>query len=77
MEYFEAVADDIGLSRPGVQIAELGAGTGWLSVALAKNLPNAERIVATEMRAGGALRWLRELRRKGCCCSQQVRTFPQ
>ena len=59
MEYFEAVADDLGLSRPGVQIAELGAGTGWLSVALAKNLPNAERIVATEMRAGGALRWLR------------------
>ena len=59
MEYFEAVADDIGLSRPGVQIAELGAGTGWLSVALAKNLPNAERVVATEMRAGGALRWLR------------------
>ena len=59
VEYFEAVADDIGLSRPGVQIAELGAGTGWLSVALAKNLPNAERVVATEMRAGGALRWLR------------------
>lgn len=59
LEYFEAVADDIGLSRPGAQIVELGAGTGWLSVALAKNLPNAERVVATEMRAGGALRWLR------------------
>ena len=59
VEYFEAVADDIGLSRPGAQIVELGAGTGWLSVALAKNLPNAERVVATEMRAGGALRWLR------------------
>ena len=59
MEYFEAVADDIGLSRPGAQIVELGAGTGWLSVALAKNLPNASLVVATEMRAGGALRWLR------------------
>ena len=35
VEYFEAVADDIGLSRPGVQIAELGAGTGWLSVCVA------------------------------------------
>ena len=59
VEYFEAVADDIGLSRPGAQIVELGAGTGWLSMALAKNLPNAKRVVATEMGAGGALRWLR------------------
>ena len=25
LEYFEAVADDIGLSRPGAQIVELGA----------------------------------------------------
>ena len=58
VEYLEAVVDDIGLSRPGVQIVELGAGTGWLSVALAKNLPRAN-VVATEMAAGGALRWLR------------------
>jgi len=71
VEYFEAVADDIGLSRPGAQIVELGAGTGWLSVALAKNLPNAERVVATEMRAGGALRWLR----RNVCANERIDTL--
>jgi methylase of polypeptide subunit release factors len=37
---------------------ELGAGTGFLSMTLARNLPNAV-VCATEMEYGGALEHLR------------------
>ena len=63
-DYLEAVASDVGLDRPGAKILELGAGTGWLGMVLARNLPDAERVVATEMAAGGALEWLRRNVRK-------------
>ena len=46
-EYLEAVVSDVGLDRPGAKILELGAGTGWLSMVLARNLPDADRVVAT------------------------------
>lgn len=59
LEYLEAVADTSELSVPGVRVLELGAGTGWLAMALAKNLPHVKSVCATEMAAGGALRWLR------------------
>lgn len=58
-DYLEAVADDIGLSRPGANVLELGAGTGYLAMVLARNLPSAARVVASEMESGGALEWLR------------------
>ena len=63
-EYLEAVVSDVGLDRPGAKILELGAGTGWLSMVLARNLPDADRVVATEMASGGALDWLRRNVRK-------------
>lgn len=57
-DYLEAVADTIGLTRPGVSILELGSGVGFVSMCLAANLPHASRITATEQAEGGAVEWL-------------------
>lgn len=40
VDYLEATADETGLSRPGVNVLELGSGTGWTGMVLAQNLPN-------------------------------------
>lgn len=69
VEYFECVADEEGLTRPGVRVLELGAGTGWLAMALARNLPNARSIVPTEMASGGALAWLQ----RNMCANERDR----
>jgi len=37
-DYLEASADAIGLSRRGVNVLELGSGTGWMGMVLAHNL---------------------------------------
>ena len=57
-DYLEAVADSIGLTRPGVSILELGSGVGFVAMCLAANLPEASSITATEQVAVGAMEWL-------------------
>ena len=42
----------------GVRIVELGAGTGWLGLLLAHNLPGIERMLLTEMEEGHCLEHL-------------------
>lgn len=39
-------------------VLELGAGTGWLGMTLARNVPTLERVCLTEMYDGGAFAWL-------------------
>eukprot|EP00960_Hanusia_phi_P068221 766789-Hanusia_phi.AAC.1 len=56
-DFLEAMQEDLGLSRPGMQILELGAGCGWLGMTVARNLPHA-RVCMTEMEQGGALEHL-------------------
>lgn len=52
-EYLSAAADQLGLSTPGVHILELGAGTGWLGVTVARNLPAAALVCLTEQPGDG------------------------
>lgn len=56
-EYCRHVADDLGLQRPGVTLLELGSGTGWLGITLARNMPQAKLVCLTEQLNG--LDWLR------------------
>lgn len=56
-EYLEKIQNEIGLNRP-CRILELGAGTGWLGLVLAKNLPNAQ-VTLTDRDECGQLDWLR------------------
>ena len=58
LEYVEAARPPWAVRR-GARILELGAGTGWMGMTLAANLPSADRVCVTETRAGGALKWLR------------------
>lgn len=39
-------------------ILELGSGTGWLGMTIARNVPTIERFYLTEMLDGGAFAWL-------------------
>ena len=39
-------------------VLELGAGTGWLGMTLARNVPTLQRVCLTEMLDGGAFAWL-------------------
>eukprot|EP00899_Mesostigma_viride_P017495 jgi/Mesvir1/25747/Mv01928-RA.1 len=58
-QYLEATADAIGMSKPGVRILELGSGTGWLGLMLARNLPQADLVAVSEQPSGRGLAWLR------------------
>lgn len=60
VDYLEAQAEQIGLSKPGARILELGSGVGWLGMCLAHNLPQASLVQCTEQEQGGAMEWLRE-----------------
>lgn len=46
--WLEARQTALGLLRPGLRLLELGAGTGWLGLTLARNLPQAAAIVLSE-----------------------------
>lgn len=50
--YLSAAAGELGLQRPGLSLLELGAGTGWLGVTVARNCPAAALVCLTEQ-AGG------------------------
>ncbi|EKX31563.1 hypothetical protein GUITHDRAFT_149221 [Guillardia theta CCMP2712] len=56
-DFLEAMQEELGLSRPGMQILELGAGCGWLGMTIARSHPGA-RVCLTEMEHGGALEHL-------------------
>lgn len=56
-EYMANVAEDLGLQRPGVTLLELGSGTGWLGITLARNMPQASLVCLTEQLDG--IEWLR------------------
>ncbi len=45
------------MRKHNLRVLELGSGCGWLSIALAANLPTAT-VCATEQDEGGALAWL-------------------
>lgn len=51
------MARELGLTAEGVKVLELGAGTGWLGVTVARNLPAAALVCLTEQEGG--LNWLR------------------
>lgn len=53
-QYLEAAWGELRLARP--RVLELGAGTGWLGMTLARNV--AGRVCLTEQGSGGALEWL-------------------
>lgn len=55
--YLSAAADQLGLTRPGLQLLELGAGTGWLGCTVARNLHPTALVCLTEQ--AGGLDWLR------------------
>jgi cyclopropane fatty-acyl-phospholipid synthase-like methyltransferase len=55
IDYLEATGDETGLSKPGVNILELGSGTGWMGMVLAQNLQEAKTVCMTEMEAGVGL----------------------
>jgi predicted nicotinamide N-methyase len=66
-DYFAATAADVGLNGK-VNILELGSGTGYLGITVARNLPNASIVCLTEQEDGGACDWLRhnvELNKNG------------
>lgn len=50
--YLSAAADQLGLHQPGLRVLELGSGTGWLGVNVARNTPAAELVVLTEQPDG-------------------------
>lgn len=54
--YLSAAAGQLGLERPGLQLLELGAGTGWLGCTVARNLHPTARVCLTEQ--AGGLDWL-------------------
>lgn len=48
-------------AQPGLRVLELGAGTGYLSMHVARDFGDkVSTLVATEMVEGGALRWLEQ-----------------
>ena len=51
-DYLAAAAPQLGLHRPGLRLLELGAGTGWLGVTVARNLPDAALVCLTEQEGG-------------------------
>eukprot|EP00927_Polykrikos_kofoidii_P050390 TRINITY_DN44307_c0_g1_i1.p1 TRINITY_DN44307_c0_g1~~TRINITY_DN44307_c0_g1_i1.p1 ORF type:complete len:307 (+),score=33.91 TRINITY_DN44307_c0_g1_i1:43-921(+) len=51
LRWLEPQQDALGLTRLGTRILELGSGTGWLGMTLAKHLPNAS-ITLTERPEG-------------------------
>ncbi len=55
-DFLEASAQQLGLDKEGLKVLELGSGTGWLGVTLARNLPAAALVCLTEQEAG--LAWL-------------------
>ncbi|GLI67687.1 hypothetical protein VaNZ11_011951 [Volvox africanus] len=57
--FLEEMGRELGLSRPGLQVLELGAGLGWLGMTLARNLTALKMVVLTEQEEGGGLDWLR------------------
>eukprot|EP01134_Creolimax_fragrantissima_P006240 CFRG6240T1 len=57
-EFMENEQETYDLSRDGLRMLELGSGTGWLGIALAMNLHNADSIVTTEQDGGGAMEYL-------------------
>mmetsp|Transcript_10668 Transcript_10668/g.20179 ORF Transcript_10668/g.20179 Transcript_10668/m.20179 type:complete len:205 (-) Transcript_10668:826-1440(-) len=57
-QFLGCQADEIGLTKDGASILELGAGCGWLGLNLAINLPHAKRILLTEQVQGGAMEHL-------------------
>lgn len=50
--YLSAAAGQLGLQQPGLRVLELGSGTGWLGVNVARNMPAAELVVLTEQPDG-------------------------
>lgn len=54
--YLSAAPAELGLQHPGIRVLELGAGTGWLGVTVARNLPAAALVCLTEQEGG--LGWL-------------------
>lgn len=51
-----AAAPQLGLAAEGVTVLELGSGTGWLGVTVARNLPAARLVCLTEQ--AGGVSWL-------------------
>ncbi len=60
-DYFSSTAAAIGLNdnTNKINILELGAGTGYLGITVARNLHNANIVCLTEQEDGGACDWLR------------------
>eukprot|EP00036_Acanthoecidae_sp_10tr_P018205 CAMPEP_0206305074 /NCGR_PEP_ID=MMETSP0106_2-20121207/10074_1 /ASSEMBLY_ACC=CAM_ASM_000206 /TAXON_ID=81532 /ORGANISM="Acanthoeca-like sp., Strain 10tr" /LENGTH=251 /DNA_ID=CAMNT_0053735907 /DNA_START=62 /DNA_END=813 /DNA_ORIENTATION=- len=56
--FCEAEANQMGLSREGCRVLELGAGCGYLGMTLARNLPKLGTCLMTEMQSGGAFEHL-------------------
>ena len=52
MDYCELMHGEIGLTRPGARILELGAGVGWMGMTIARNLPSIATLVMTEQEEG-------------------------
>ena len=58
-------------------VLELGSGTGWLGMSVARNVPTIERIYLTEMVAGGAFAWLQHnVAQNASLPLQAVQTMP-
>eukprot|EP00811_Abedinium_folium_P032394 NODE_5443_length_1769_cov_14.126066.p1 GENE.NODE_5443_length_1769_cov_14.126066~~NODE_5443_length_1769_cov_14.126066.p1 ORF type:complete len:498 (-),score=125.75 NODE_5443_length_1769_cov_14.126066:150-1643(-) len=58
-DYLEAVWPAIGLADRPPRVLELGAGTGWLGMTLARNVAaTGGTVLLTEQPGGGAMEWL-------------------
>eukprot|EP01065_Artemidia_motanka_P027120 TRINITY_DN32353_c0_g1_i1.p1 TRINITY_DN32353_c0_g1~~TRINITY_DN32353_c0_g1_i1.p1 ORF type:complete len:275 (+),score=76.75 TRINITY_DN32353_c0_g1_i1:45-869(+) len=42
-------AADLGLTAAGARVVELGSGTGWLGLSVARNLPRAKSVLLTDL----------------------------
>eukprot|EP00040_Diaphanoeca_grandis_P000719 m.16277 g.16277 ORF g.16277 m.16277 type:complete len:356 (+) comp10970_c0_seq1:199-1266(+) len=58
LRFLECECASIGLDQTNATILELGAGTGFLGMSVAKNLPSCAVVMITEMEQGGALEHL-------------------
>eukprot|EP00756_Hemistasia_phaeocysticola_P061368 Hpha_TRINITY_DN4847_c0_g1::TRINITY_DN4847_c0_g1_i1::g.20160::m.20160 len=49
LRWLEANSAEAGVSEKGARVLELGSGTGWLGLSLARNLPMAESVTLTDL----------------------------